>query len=149
MGDELKFNPFKRFALAAHPVGSYYWSSEPTDPAKLFGGTWEQVKDRFVLAAGDSYTAGSTGGETTVTLTETQMPSHTHDFQYSTDDSKTWESLFIGEDGSWDGGAAYAGMQHRVAPGANYVSRNAFAGGGEAHNNMPPYIVAFCWRRTA
>lgn len=54
--------------VAAHPVGSYYWSSESTDPSTLFGGTWEQVKDRFVLAAGDSYAVGATGGEATHTL---------------------------------------------------------------------------------
>lgn len=35
-----------------HPVGSYYWSSEATDPSELFGGTWERVINRFILAGG-------------------------------------------------------------------------------------------------
>ena len=44
-----------------YPVGSYFWSSEDKDPSTFLGGTWEQVKDKFVLAAGDTYAAGSTG----------------------------------------------------------------------------------------
>ena len=52
-----------------HPVGSIYISENSTSPATLFGGTWERVKDRFLLAAGDTYSAGSTGGSATHTLT--------------------------------------------------------------------------------
>lgn len=69
----------KQILLAAHPVGSYYWSSEATDPATLFGGTWERVKDRFLYAVGDGSAAGDTGGEATHTLTEAEMPKHYHD----------------------------------------------------------------------
>jgi hypothetical protein len=64
--------------LAAHPVGSLYWSSKNTNPSQLFGGTWTQLKDKFILAAGDTYTNGATGGAATVTLTVNQIPSHTH-----------------------------------------------------------------------
>lgn len=68
-------------ALAAHPVGSLYWTSVNENPATTFGGgTWVQIKDRFILAAGDTYTAGNTGGSATVTLTTAQMPNHTHTF---------------------------------------------------------------------
>ena len=66
--------------LDAHPIGSLYWSKYDTDPSELFGGTWEQIKDTFVLAAGDTYEAGTTGGEATHTLTINEMPSHTHTF---------------------------------------------------------------------
>lgn len=45
-----------------YPVGSIYMSVNATNPASLFGGTWEQIKDRFLLAAGDNYSAGATGG---------------------------------------------------------------------------------------
>ena len=64
--------------LAAHPVDSLYWSREATDHAELFGGVWRRVKDKFILAAGDSYTAGSTGGASTHAITVAEMPSHTH-----------------------------------------------------------------------
>ncbi len=65
--------------LAAHPVGSLYWTSSTENPAVTFGGgTWTQIKDRFVLAAGSSYTQGVTGGSATITLTTAQLPSHSH-----------------------------------------------------------------------
>lgn len=64
--------------LAAHPVGSLYWSSKNTNPSTLFGGTWTPIKDKFILAAGDTYANGATGGAATVTLTTQQIPSHTH-----------------------------------------------------------------------
>lgn len=48
--------------LSIYPVGSIYLSVNATSPAELFGGTWEQIKDTFLLASGDTYEAGSTGG---------------------------------------------------------------------------------------
>lgn len=66
-------------ALAAHPVGSLYWTSSNENPATTFGGgTWTQIKDKFILAAGDTYSNGGTGGAATVTLTANQIPSHKH-----------------------------------------------------------------------
>ena len=61
-----------------YPVGSIYVSVNNTNPATLFGGTWTQIKDTFLLSAGTAYTAGKTGGSATVTLSEAQIPSHTH-----------------------------------------------------------------------
>ena len=51
-----------------YPVGSIYMSVNSTSPASLFGGTWEQIKDTFLLSAGDTYTAGATGGSATKNL---------------------------------------------------------------------------------
>lgn len=78
-----------RAKLAAHPVGSLYWSKNSTDPATLFGGTWIRVKDKFILAAGDTYSQGATGGAATVTLDTSQIPSHTHTFTGSSVTSGT------------------------------------------------------------
>lgn len=61
-----------------YPVGSIYMSVNSTNPGTLFGGTWEQIKDRFLLSAGTTYTAGTTGGAATVSLTEENIPSHRH-----------------------------------------------------------------------
>lgn len=73
-----------------YPIGSIYFSVSSTSPQTLFGGTWEQLKDRFLLAAGSSYTAGNTGGSSShshsnsstgsVTLTSSHIPSHTHTY---------------------------------------------------------------------
>lgn len=155
--------------LAAHPVGSYYWSSELIDPSILFGGTWEQVKDRFVLAAGDSYAVGATGGEATHTLAEAEMPSHKH---YAYDDPTSQGSNFFvawGVDGAkdWSGtrvtsktwGSASGYTKEQWGEQGPDMVNQLFAyqanrttsstGGGAAHNNMPPYLVAYCWKRTA
>lgn len=71
-----------------YPVGSIYLSTSSTNPSNLFGGTWEQIKDKFLLSAGSTYTAGNTGGSTThyhtnsdtksTTLSVSQIPGHTH-----------------------------------------------------------------------
>ena len=55
-------------ALQMYPVGSIYMSVNSTSPATLFGGTWVQIKDRFLLACGDTYSNGATGGSATINL---------------------------------------------------------------------------------
>ena len=47
--------------LADHPVGSIYQSTDPTSPAALFGGTWEEIaSDRVLMGASRSHAAGTT-----------------------------------------------------------------------------------------
>ena len=70
--------------LQAYPVGSIYMSVVETNPAELFGGTWEAIAPgRVLIGAGEynsniSYTAGNTGGVTSRTLTSSNIPKHTH-----------------------------------------------------------------------
>ena len=61
-----------------YPVGSIYMSVNSTNPGTLFGGTWVQLQNRFLLGAGSSYSNGATGGSATVTLNVNQIPAHTH-----------------------------------------------------------------------
>lgn len=85
-------------AVDPHPVGSLYWSADSTDPGELFGGTWEQIKDEFIIAAGDTYTAGNHGGAATrevaivpagtigdrsITLQVSNMPNHSHSMSHT------------------------------------------------------------------
>lgn len=66
--------------LAAHPVGSLYWTSKNENPAVTFGGgTWKQITDTFILAAGDNK-VNTAGGSSIATLTVSNMPSHSHSF---------------------------------------------------------------------
>lgn len=117
-----------------YPVGSIYQSTSSTSPSSLFGGTWEQIKDVFLLAAGDTYTAGSTGGEATHTLTLSEMPSHSHTF--STAAGEIWnEGDFI--------------MRGSVETSDHIDNSTSRVGGDVAHNNMPPYIAVYMWRRVA
>lgn len=130
-------------ADVVYPIGSIYMSVTATSPATLFGGTWEQIKDTFLLSAGDTYSAGDTGGEAEHTLTVDEMPSHGHDVNtthagsgcgfYRTNASggSSWAMLTGGRSGSM--GYPYA----------------ANTGGGQAHNNMPPFLAVYVWKRTA
>ena len=63
-----------------YPVGSLYMSVNSVSPATFLGGTWVKIKDTFLLASGDTYSAGNTGGEATHILTpgETALKKHTH-----------------------------------------------------------------------
>ena len=97
VGCNLSAESMRGIVDLVYPVGSYYWSSNATSPSTLFGGTWEQVKDRFVLAAVNAGT-GSTNAPTSQ------------------------------EDGT---------------------VKTSWVGGSQPHNNMPPYITAYCWHRTA
>ena len=117
-------------ALAAWPVGSIYFAFNHTDPATLFGGTWVRLSGGFLWASQAGDTIGQTGGEKTVTLTAAQIPAHNHGGTYTNaGDARTHAWLASG--GS--------------AMGYDTVD----AGGGAAHNNMPPYIQVSVWRRTA
>lgn len=103
-------------------------SVNSTSPSTLFGGTWQRIQDRFLIAAGSTYKAGGTGGEATHTLTVNEMPSHSHT---------------VGYEGSNSGG----GKNHSVVSGSEI--RTSSTGGGQSHNNMPPYLSVYVWKRTA
>lgn len=118
------------------PIGYIYMTTSSSfDPNSTFGGTWTRIKDRFLLADGDHYANGTTGGEATHILTIDEMPSHTHEPI----------SLAYGNPNTAPQGLNYA---------ENGVGRQtkgwlSSAGGGQAHNNMPPYLVVMMWKRTA
>jgi len=63
-----------------YPVGAIYISTNDTSPSTIFGGTWNKIEDRFLLASSSTYAKGSTGGEATHTLTVQEMPNHAHDY---------------------------------------------------------------------
>jgi len=126
----------KVFALCPFPVGGIYMSVDSTSPSTLWPRTtWTQLQDRFLLGAGSSYTAGATGGEATHTLTLNEIPSHRHDFSIRNnpkfDVEQVSDGKTIRDDNDDD----------------DYHTE--YAGGGQAHNNMPPYLVVYMWKRTA
>ena len=137
-------------AQGAYPVGAIYLSVNDTDPATLFGGTWERISQgRFLIGAGanaanttdywgsyaagaENFPAGEMGGEVTHTLTVDEMPSHTHAERLEWSNTKAWGLTGTGE-------------------GANAVvdqgTTTEATGGGKPHNNLPPYLVVFMWKR--
>ena len=171
-----------------YPIGSIYMSVNSTSPQILFGGSWEQIKDTFLLATGDTYANGSTGGEATHTLTVNEMPSHTHiqdshnhtqNSHNHTQDSHNHSAstdrkfLALGKNDNWGytnarqmqstSGSYYYPYSNKNTSGLtepeNTASKTATnqattatnqnTGGGQAHNNMPPYLTVYIWKRTA
>ena len=158
-----------------YPVGSIYMSVINTSPSVLFGGTWEQIKDTFLLSSGNNYGLGDTGGEATHTLTENEMPSHTHiqDSHNHTQNahkhtqnphSHTIGSLTrytisgkgvaavgdgYGNTQNYHTGSTTATNKEATATNNPQTATNQNTGGGQAHNNMPPYLVVNVWKRIA
>ena len=126
----------KDILLSAYPIGSIYISTVSTSPSTLFGGTWERIKDTFLLAAGSTYNAGTTGGEATHTLTVDEMPSHNH--KYNSERSGYEGGTLGGIKVSY--GTAYDNVE---------VAGILNTGGNQPHNNMPPYLAVYVWKRTA
>ena len=130
---------------AIYPVGSIYMSVNNTSPATLFGGTWAQIKDTFLLSAGDTYTAGATGGEATHTLTESEIPSHKHPETVAANNGGIANLIHYYNDGIYDG----TGVQQNNWMTSHALMETRATGGDQAHNNMPPYLVVYVWQRTA
>lgn len=121
-------------AQGAYPVGAIYLSVTDVNPAALFGGTWERIGGRFLLGADSTYTAGSTGGEATHTLTVDEMPRHDHEIDNLDASGNATPSMTVQ-------------AQDKKGFGGNV--KTMYAGGGKAHNNLPPYLAVYMWKRTA
>lgn len=131
-----------------YPVGSIYMSVNSADPGALFGGTWQQIKDRFLLSAGDTYTAGNTGGSAKATL-----PSHTH--TVGSGGYQLWGAE--SGKGSTEPGNHISGdaKYYAAATGgstANYKWLNSVDSKGVSdvsQANMPPYLAVYVWKRVS
>ena len=166
--DSIRQNFLKKIGNFIYPVGSYYWNNKQKEnfsdecdyPIKIFGGTWERIENVFLWAKG-SGNINLPEGEIYHTLTIEEMPSHFH-----------WENLDGGnstlyrmgsddarhsdvEPNKYQGTAIYPYYTSvRFYP--NDQSPNYYlysvgtenTGNGQSHNNMPPYQMAYCWRRT-
>ena len=119
-----------------YPVGAVYISMNNTSPATLFGGSWTKVEGKFLLGTSSAYPSGSSGGEETHTLTVNEMPSHKHTF-YLQRGTNTEERTALLE---WANSSQVSGWQSW---------QTDDTGGGQAHNNMPPYLAVNMWYRTA
>ena len=124
-----------------YPIGSLYMSMNETDPKDLFGGTWERIKDRFIYANGDATASGVTGGSAV----------HNHGL------GSGFATMNIG-----DGGIQYQekqvgawGTNAAMNIGTSYDSYQtkswgiSLGGTTDNGNNIPPYITAYIWKRTA
>ena len=126
-------------SICPYDIGDVLVTASAAQPSARYPGTsWTQIKDCFLLAAGDSHEAGSTGGEETHTLRTEELPSHSHTQIIS---------------------AGSPGKKGEVGPGTfneyawweenRKAGETSYTGGNKPHNNMPPYLSVYCWKRTA
>ena len=121
-------------AQGAYPVGAIYLSVTDANPAALFGGTWERIGGRFLLGADSTHAAGSTGGEASHTLTIDEMPRHNHEVDNLNASGNATPFMTVQ-------------AQAKTGHGGNV--QTMYAGGGKAHNNMPPYLAVYMWKRVS
>ena len=137
-----------------YPIGSIYTTTDGTfNPNTTFGGTWQQIKDVFLLAAGDTYTGGTTGGSA-------DLQAHTHtmsaDFYIrhgntaGTDIVAAGTNTTITDDAystTWGNGIYTSTYSHK--PDKVAISGDTGSTGNGNGGNMPPYLVVYAWKRTA
>lgn len=144
-----------------YPVGSIYLSVNDTDPAELFGGEWERIKDRFLLASGETYDSGSTGGSA-----DSVVVSHNHT-QNSHTHSPTGSRKYIAVSGDDNWGYSDKITMSYTSTARHYYPRSDENDGGITEQtattsaqpsinnsgvsgtgkNMPPYLAVYCWVR--
>lgn len=147
-----------------YPVGSVYMSFAAASPATLFGGTWIRLESRFLLGGSSTYAPGSTGGSAVRTLTEAQLPVHSHEVVGYTDAENVGHdhsvpNVRIGQSGEYGAYAetwGYGTDSRDLTTDYTDITHNhrvditsQTAGAGEAFSVLPPYIAVYMWRRTA
>ena len=165
LGGQLRWPGLSQaLAEAVYPVGAIYLSAVSTHPAALCGGTWEAMEDRFLLCAGSGYAGGATGGSAAHTLSEAELPAHTHGFSGETDSRDLSHSHSVGAD--FDGAAGkgnytvhsggYPGSSINPATDTadlnhahSFSGTTAPCGSGSAFSLLPPYLAVYAWRRIA
>lgn len=149
-----------------YPIGAIYMSTVSTNPATLFKiGNWEALPaGRVLLAQGTStwgvnYSAGGTGGEDKHTLTVSESAPHNHTGSATTSGSTHTHALTMqashGESGNGgvprfsdgDVWSPYKTQNLSAAGEHSHAITINNSGGGQAHNNMQPYLSVYMWKR--
>ena len=124
------------------PIGSIYFTASAINPSTSIGGTWERYAQGKCLFSVDDtdtdFSFETTGGVKEVILTEAQMPSHYH---MLTDNYRKIRYGHAGGDGAL-GQGGWIGLDSSVEP-------TTTAGSNQPHENLPPYIAIYCWKRTS
>ena len=122
-----------------YPIGSIYMTVSDTNPFETIKfGVWEKIENRFLLASSNIHMNGETGGEENHKLSINEMPKHSHKMKY---DSVGWTA--IKQSSGTNGIVEY----NKSSYDGQYSTEEV--GNGNAHNNMPPYLVDNMWKRIA
>ena len=137
-------------ARACFPVGTILMTVTNTNPSTYIGGTWVEINDVFLLAAGTSHPAGETGGSEEVALTVAQMPAHRHNtinMAHSESGVSPDYQHTVARYNNSNSTEYYRYQLNGCSNDAN-GGRTSPTGSGEAHDNMPPYLAVYTWKRT-
>lgn len=128
----------------------FFTSDAGFDPSRQWPGTqWQKIEGQFILAASESHAVGEVGGEETNTLTEDELP---------VIDGKFATAIVADHEIFGVSGHVYGANLNDVTSenrrvswlsqsvGTQYGYGYKF-GGGQPHNNMPPYITRVYWER--
>jgi hypothetical protein len=132
-------NEWKNAGSFIYPVGSIYMSVNPTNPEYFFGGKWEQLKDMFLLGAGDTYEAGTTGGSAT----------HNHGLAsgYAHINSSGKTIIYQYKSGeSWKANYQVTGSSG-ASSSTSYSDVTTLGGTTDAGSSLPPYLTVYIWKR--
>lgn len=132
-----------------YPVGSIYMSINSTSPQTLFGGTWQQISDTFLLCAGSTYTAGSTGGEATHQLVNNELPKLSGTARMGWNDGSAAGIMIGSVSGIFGATSGTAYFVRSSTSGTYSTNLTINFGNDQPHNNMPPYLAVYVWKRTA
>ena len=122
------YDQLQNTASKLYPVGSVYISFDAADPSTIFGGTWARLKDRFLLASGDTYTANTTGGSATKTIAVNNMPAHNHTVNASGNHNHTATTSWAGNHSHTRGSMNITGSFTATSQGAGISVSGAFTG---------------------
>lgn len=130
----------QKFWDLIYPIGSICLFTNNINPSTLYGGTWERIKDTFLLACGNTYVNGSTGGSDT----------HKHLLPIAIDNNiGNWQSL------QWNRNFGY-GYKQIESPNYNNINNTPIGASKtmyqlytEAESNIPPYLAVYVWKRIA
>lgn len=139
------------------PVHTVYFTAVDLNPGYSMGGTWVRISEGMFVAGigtgvdsnGVSVTiaGGKNSGEYRHTLSESEMPSHTHSLKAS-----DGEQFYLFNDGN-DSSPTTESRSRSDGPDdskdGRYMGVLPSAGGSGAHNNMPPSFGLYIWKRTA
>lgn len=151
-----------------YPIGAIYISATLVNPGTLFGGTWVQIKDRFLLSAGDNHAAGVEGGKEQYTADD--MPAHTHTRgTMNITGAATHNNTYSGS--AYSGEAGTGAFYVQSFSGTHYYLNGRAGGSGwydlafdasrswtgetsqsglnETATITPPHLVVYMWKRTA
>lgn len=132
-----------------YPVGSIYMSVNSTGPELLFGGTWVSLEGRFLLGCNSTYTVESTGGEATHKLVNNELPKLSGSARMGWSDASAAGIMLQSYSGIFGATSGTAYYNTGSRSGTYNTNLTINFGNDQPHNNMPPYLAVYMWKRTA